>query len=317
MNQAQIRTLRTVVVVYTMENECFMKRKVLLLLFVLVFTQSSYTQSPPGQSYNPNKLGSIHDGKVVLWEYKNDTETLGYSLDVNRTRYPEIKAKYFADESGSNRIYNRFNEWKKNKNLITVFSGAFTDDYNIPIGITIDDGRLINRNIDDRMDALVIVEATGCIKISDLSKRNLKIETPGYDNKRVLDLRNPRDMGYFIAFAQKEKATVFQTQLLIFDDTLKVTSRSNALRERRLLLLARDEYGDLRHIVYNIKKSVSLFDISNKILAWERDKNIIALINLDTGTTDAMVVYDNGVKVSFVKGQRGINSAVNLLTYYE
>ena len=294
-----------------------MKRTVLLLLFVLVCVQSSYTRSSIGTNYNPNTIGTIHDGKVVLREYKNNTETLGYSLDVNRTMYPEIKAKYFADKLGNNKIYNRFNEWRKDKGIITVFSGAFTDDYDIPIGITIEDGRLINRNVDDRMDALVIVEATGCVKISDLSKRNLKIETPGYDNKRVLNLRNPRDMGYFIAFAQKEKATVFQTQLLIFDDTLKVTSRSTALRERRLLLLAIDENGDLWHIVYNITKRVSLFDISNKILEWEHNKNIIALINLDTGTTDTMVVYDNGVKVSFVKGQRGINSAINLLTYYE
>jgi hypothetical protein len=286
-----------------------MKRNV-FSLFIIIFYSTSFAQ------IKQEHLGYIHNGKVEIYKVSNKSGKLGHSLWINRTKNSNIKAKYFADKLNHNSIYNRYNIWKNNKTLISVCSGAFTNDYTKPIGITIDNGKIINRAVDKTMDGLVIVYATGGIVVSDLSEGNLNLQ--GYS--KSFNIRNVLDKNTFLEFAQENNATVFQTQLLIYNNKLKIKNKdkNNQHRERRFLVIAKNQNEDILHIIFNIPEQVKLYDISSDILNYFKNSriSIIALLNLDTGNNDMMEVYENGKTISYFNGRENISKAINLIVYH-
>jgi hypothetical protein len=237
---------------------------------------------------------------------------------INRTKNSEIKAMYFADKINHSSIYNRYEAWKNGKTLISVCSGAFTNDYTKPIGITVDNGTIINRTVENKMNGLVIVYPYGGIAVSDISEKNLRISN-NYSS-RSLDIRNEFDKNTFLKFAAEEQVTVFQTQLLIYDNVLKCKS-NNEYRERRFLVIAKDKNGDILHIIFNIPKNVQLYNTANNLLNFFKNsgRTIVAMLNLDTGANDMMRVYrSNGSTIYHFDGaeNKSISSAVNFISYY-
>lgn len=260
---------------------------------------------------------NIHDGKASMYKVYFNNTYYGFSIWMNRKTNPSIKAKYFAYKYGSYSVYDRFNNWGNDKNIICLMSGAFTSDYYKPIGLTIDDGNIVNRGINYTMDGLVIVYNTGGIAVSDLDEKNLYVNNLGY-----LNVRNSYDKERFIDWAKNENATVFQTQLLIYKNKIKC-SYQNELRERRLLVLAEDSNGDILHVVFDIDKSngVSLYHISEIILNYFKSTNreIIAMLNLDTGMYNMFSVRSkSGKEFQTPKGTKNyeFKDVVNLVVYY-
>ena len=282
----------------------------LALLSVLSIVQPSYGQIK--QKY----IQSIHNDRITIYEVLNSSGNLGHSVWINRTQNPNINAKYFADKTNYQSVYNRYNKWKNDKTLITVFSGTFTHDYTKPKGVTIDNGKIINRSIDNTMDGLVIVYQTGGIVVSDLSEANLKI--PDKYTSKLLNIRDEFDKKKFFEFTQKDKATVFQTQLLIYNNVLKCKPH-NEYKERRFLILAKDKDDQILHIIFNIPKNVQLYEMAKELLVFfqNSDRTIIAMLNLDTGANDMMEVYNNdGSIIPALKGKKDISKAINILSYY-
>ena len=243
---------------------------------------------------------------------------------VNMTRSGErIKAKYFAatDNNGKS-VYSRYLEWSKNKNIILLCGAAYFDGSPAkPVGITIDNGILVNEQISDRGNGLAIVYATGGIACSNIKEGNLSIKCNSGDKK--LNIKDAWDRKEFIKCAQEQSATVFQQHLLVFRNQLNdFTGLNNEKRERRFLAVGKDADGKLVHTIVDYPNQGATLKIgADKAFNFLKDyrdmQDITFMINLDTGSQDVFQLFDKNGNVRYdIKGKVKPEEAVNLLVYY-
>jgi hypothetical protein len=286
--------------------------KLFVFSFFVLITASSFFSKPIASSagcYSSDyvDIASVDDYRIVTMSREND----------------RVKAKYFAarDFDGKS-VYERFNIWKRNNpNVILLSSGTYTDNYFNPQGLTIDNGVVVNQNlIGDKMDALVIVYATGGIAVTDLRQGDLSVN----GIQRKLNIRNsPYDLDDFIEWSKEQDATVFQTHLLVYKNEIKVNpaNSSREKRERRFLAVGKDENGKIVHMIIHNTVHKTLYEGTKATLDFlrmQRDmENIIFMINLDTGAQDAFVLNNPDCSInSSIRGTIDPSKAVNLLAYY-
>lgn len=222
---------------------------------------------------------------------------------------PECEAK-----SGAEKI-TIINHNVYEKHLIkpgTLVSGANNRDA-ITVGLTVDNGRIVNRNIEYTMDGLVIVYATGGIVVSDIENKNLKI---GGKTISVIE-----DKTELLDWAAKNQATIFQTQLLAYENTLRISRAGRKHeRERRFLALAQSPGRGLYHIVFNLPQNKYLFDAARDVFYFLKETEnmeVVALLNLDTGAYNVMELYkDNEQRDFSINGETDIKVSTNLIVYH-
>jgi hypothetical protein len=254
---------------------------------------------------------------------KETIENEMYSVVEMTRKDQRVKVKYFADKDASGKsVYNRYLEWSRNRSIICVSVGTYFDDSGRPVGICIDDGRIINRTDEKKMDGLVIVYKTGGIVATNIKEGNLTLQNSS-GTSSVLDLKNTLDRQKFFRWAEENDATVFQTHLLYYKNEFKIgaDNSSQTKRERRMLAVARDEDGNIRYYVVNLKSQNTLYNATKKIVSYlsEKTDDIIYLINLDTGYQDAMQVRRPDGKVINEPAFTGVESlsvAKNLIAFY-
>ena len=232
-----------------------------------------------------------------------------------------IKSKYFASPTNSS-VPQRFLNFSENKNMIMVSSAGYMDNYGVPVGLTIDNGKLVNKNLGST-DGLIIVYPTGGIVATDIEKGDLTLQGGGIAPGRKFDIRNSwTDRNDFIKWAQSQEATVFQTHLLVYKDKLSIaTNAEPTKRERRFLAVGKDKSsGDLCHAILNLPEYTSLYDgtfRAKKFLNDTGNMEITFMINLDTGYQDVCFLYNKDASINnLIHGQRSLDYAVNLLAYY-
>ncbi len=297
-----------------------MKLIVIFLSVLMFFTFSSLTpiaKSPkPVQCYDPNYV------EISSVTYKNES----YSVVLMRRDGNRVRAKYFAakDFNGNN-VYNRYKDWsQKVGNIILVSSGTYMDGSQTPVGLTIDNGIPVNQTlINDRMDALVIVFATGGIVVSNLKDGDLSVSGGGVDPTRKFNLRKSAiDLSDFMDWAKSQEATVFQTHLLAYKNnlTISATNSSGNSRERRFLAVGKDEEGKIVHVIVHCPQHSSLYDGSKKTLDFlnnGKDMEVTFMINLDTGAQDVFELHQSDCSINpSIRGTQPLSTAVNLLSYY-
>ena len=261
---------------------------------------------------------TLFNGDVKINSVLQEHDQYGHSIWLKR-KSEKVKAKYFAyqDLNTDESVYQKYSKWRSEKNIVMVCSGAFTTkDYSTPLGLTVDNGKIVNRKIDSNMDGLVIVYPTGGIVVSDIDDGNLYLGSI----KKSVDARDFQDKQTLLNWAQEEEATIFQTQLLVYKNQLRIDKDApKESAERRLLILAISPEGEVLHIVFNIKKSVYLYNIAEKIFNYlkAKDLNIIAMLNLDTGMYNIMELYDeDGDQEDEVEGDTRLQKATNMLAYF-
>ena len=277
-------------------------------------------------SFNNSKLTSMFYEndyvEISTVTYKNEK----YSSVLLSRKDDHVKAKYFAakDEFGNN-VYSRFEKWKlKNPNTILLSSGTYFDGQSgeeKPVGLTIDNGELVNETLEnDKMDALVIVYATGGIVATNLKDGDLAV---GSNPNRKYNLRgNAWDKQEFMDWAKEHDATVFQTHLLVYKNVLKVGSNSSQTpRERRFLAVGKDDEGNYKHIIVNCKnQTLTLYQGAKNALDYLNNfENITVtfLVNLDTGAQDIYQLFNKDGSINNnIKGTLDPKQAKNLLVYY-
>lgn len=253
---------------------------------------------------------------MIINQLTKNGEFYGHTIWINR-KSERIRAKYFA----SGEVYSKYRNWitDSNKQVVLACSGAFATGYSgnyMPLGITVDNGEIVNRRLHSVMDALVIVYDSGGIAAVDIENEYLNL-----DGDRV-NINNYFDRNKLLNWAVREKATIFQTQLLAHKNRLRLVVKDARVRsrERRILILAKDMSGDVYHIIFNIEKSVYLGDIANDILnylTYMRNINVFAMLNLDTGIYNILRIYDQyGKELPYIKGPLDITRAINLFVYY-
>ena len=278
-------------------------------------------------SFIPLKLRNPgYDKKLVEIStaiYKNEK----YIMVAMQRDGKRIKAKYFAakDNNGKS-VYERFKSWSSGQDIILVSSGTYMNNSSEPVGLTIDNGVMVNNALEGDMDGLVIVYATGGIVVSNLEEGNLSMKCKAVD--KIFDIRKVVDKTQFVECAKDEEATVFQTHLLVYKNELRVKppnisiqSRSGDARERRFLAACKDEDGKIIHIVVHSPDASTLYDGTKKVFeflkVFKEMQEVVFMINLDTGAQDVFQLYDEKNNlIPNIKGRQNINVAANLLTYY-
>lgn len=251
-----------------------------------------------------------------------------YSMVKMSRKDDHVKAKYFAakDYNGTS-VYQRYQEWARNKNIVAVSSGTYMtyceSSIAKPVGLCIDRGTLVNNTLVDNLDGLAIVYATGGIAVSNLKDGDLTVTTTD-NKKKTLDLKNAFQRAEFIKWAAENEATVFQTHLFCYKNELKVYSNgSTDKRERRFLAVCKDDSGVVYHYIVNLSGWNTIYDASVKVTKFLKDTeemgNIVFLINLDTGCQNVFEVKkpdgSTDTREAF-KADKDLSQAVNLLVYY-
>lgn len=243
---------------------------------------------------------------------------------MNRTGSgSRIKAKYFASkgEDGSS-VSDRFIEWGKDKNVIAVTSAGYMDRYSTPVGLTIDNGRIVNSNL-EAFDGLIIVYATGGIVATNLDNADLTLQGGGITAGRKFDIRgNYRDRQDFIDWAESQEATVFQTHLLVYKNNLEIaTNADRTPRERRFLAVGKDvTTNETCHVIVNSPEFTSLYEGTNRVKTFlndYKDMDVTFMINLDPGAQNVFFLFNkDGTVNKSIMGTIKLESAANLLAYY-
>ena len=171
-----------------METKRVFKFGAILLVFLTIV---SFT-------YNEEFVEFANDN-YYGWEF--NTITLNREASNKR-----IKVKYFAakDYNGAS-VPERFANWFQSKNVIAFSSAGYMTEWDLnnatPVGITVDNGRVVNRKVAD-FDALVVIYATGGVVVADI---NEGIKVNGID--KLLKVKNQRDRLEFLDWCKKNNAT--------------------------------------------------------------------------------------------------------------
>jgi hypothetical protein len=230
-----------------------------------------------------------------------------------------IGMKYFAVRANS-----EYQKWQVDKDVLLVTTGAFSSEWTDrakPIGLCVDEGRVLNRSPRKEMDALVI-EKKGALTVVDLDNERMQIDWEG----EKLSV-NPRDGSLinrvkFLHLAEASGWTVFQSQLLAGPNRNEAgldLDYGNAA-ERRMLALASKAGHDYR-IIVDLPQAEKLHraaQIASQQLA-KAGFTLHYLVNLDTGDRNLLYVKrdDELQKVSQVESNYAdIAAATNLLVFY-
>lgn len=254
-------------------------------------------------------------------EYHEDYKFSSYSYDKQYTydlhKFKldgEIKVKYFSRNSA-----NRFFNWYENKKVYLLCSGAFSETWESsskPVGLTVDFGTIINRNIDSTMDGLVLLN-DGYLTAIDLDNLSHGIELDGKTFKL-----NPRysntDKTILIEAAENNYMTLFQTQLIYskFSNSNFYDLYYGVSRERRFLAIC-SKNGNYYNIIINAPDELAL-NLSGKYAKAVLDYdgfNTYYILNLDTGGRDVFYYRTDRNKLSS-KGNKKIGKSINLIVYY-
>jgi hypothetical protein len=278
----------------------------LLTPFLLAFAFAAQAQ------YDVAQDRLMRNGAAQVLTLSKNGVNYGHAVFISRDSN-KIKAKYFAKNA-----YSAFLNWKTGKNIVMISSGAYSTGWDAskdtPVGLCVDNGVTVNRNIEDKMDGLVIVEAVGGVRVSDIDNDDLYLQSM---NKTV----SPRtDKFTLMKWGEDEQATIFQTHLLAYKDGIRVgaSNSSSNSAARRMLVLGFIQ-GKLFHAVFHITQNVTLYDATNDIMKTLKNWNVTvsSILNLDTGGYNIFEVYDdNNQKIPYINGDKDKSIATNLLIYY-
>jgi hypothetical protein len=294
---------------------------VFVLSVLFSITPDKKIKSNPGNKgvslSKPGKRPLIYDEDLVEHIGVNGK----YDAIMMSRKGERIKAKYFAGRLNGLSVQERYLEWAKGRNVIMYTSGCYMDLQQHPVGLTIDNGAIVNRKMEN-FDGLVIVYATGGVVATNLKDGNLKMKCSG--NERNYDLRNGGGFSKdeFLDCASRERATVFQTHLLVYKDQLLMGYNSSPVaRERRFLAVCQNpDTKELKHVIVNtpVSAAASLKGATEQVQKFLRSigaGSIVFLINLDTGYQDVFKYFDSNGNV-VLRGEKDLDAAANLLVYY-
>lgn len=279
-----------------------------LLLISLVFCNSFYSNAQYDLQYVDIST-VIHNG--VGYDYVGMTRT------GNR-----VNAKYFGAKENGATVADRYKLWKTGRNIICVTSAGYMDNAQTPVGLTIDNGKLVNRTLES-FDGLVVVYATGGIVVSNLKNADLTVQGGTIPAGTKLDLRNnPIHLQMFIEWAASQKATVFQTHLFVYKNVLdsKINNDAASKRERRFLAVGKNSSGTLIYSIVNSSDPTTLYEGTKKTLDFLNERkniNVSFMINLDAGAENLFLIYDEyGIKSEEIAGYLPIENASTILVFY-
>lgn len=261
-------------------------------------------------SYSPiseTTCNSSFSKKVEIREVKRYGGDYGYSVWMEQKG--EIKAHFKTKQRSTRK------EKAKEKIILQTTAAFVNDTYAAAIGLTIENGQLLNQKINDKMDALVIIHEKTVMVV------DLRAAFYFQPMNRLIDLSNVLEKERFLSWASENDLTAFQTHLLAHQNEMKIGEEGNARKATRKFLVIWDNEGKEKFfIVFYLNNGEYLQKATKYIFDYLDTKNgyIHAIINLDTGIQDVLELNDN-LRIcndNNVKGSCDKRLATNLLTFY-
>jgi len=201
-------------------------------------------------------------------------------------------------------------------------SGGYVDYNNFPVGLTIEHGILVNKNL-ERFNGLVGKTINNFVHIYDLSEKFIDIMFYSYKNK--CDLKNVADFKEFIGGMSDCESSIFQTHLLYYKDVNFVDSiGANKSRRNRLFLAkVKSTTTNLEQLVvidlkdtYGTLKECVTFTLN--VLQDERRNKIEWIINLDGGYDYCLNVFNLESQQSIIqkRSKKELCEQGQLLVYF-
>ncbi len=238
-----------------------------------------------------------------------------------------VKLKYFAAKQGEASVYERFTSWRKGKNILVYSSGTYMSDCDaksaVPVGICIDEGRMLNNVISHNFDGFCIIQNEN-LYVNNLEDNDFTIIYPNGE-RRGINIKDKIDVSIMLDWATKSKSTFFQTHLLAYRNELKIKPElsSDKLSNRRFIVSGNDHENKTIHIIFSIVNNLSLYESSILAFNYLRSNNILKditfIINVDPGCQDVYQVFNSDGSIKRILGFIGtfdISASANLLVYY-
>ncbi|MFK7946825.1 MAG: hypothetical protein AB8G11_04495 [Saprospiraceae bacterium] len=252
------------------------------------------------------------NNNIKINEVNDLGQRYGYSIWMNSDA---IDANYHASKWNNQSVYQRYNTWKAGKSVFLTSSGGYSsNNYTTSLGLTIENGRVVNNLLDDNMDAIVVIY-NGDLEVIDCRKK-MKIKAIN----QTLQLSNRQDKTLFVNKMKQLKATVFQTHLLAKNDILKIKTDSDKKVAERKLLAIVEKDNESFYTLFYIKRGERLYNAAKKINNYliSKDYTVHNIINLDTGVHNILKTYQlKSCSNRVIEGESRIGSAVNLITFFK
>jgi hypothetical protein len=166
---------------------------------------------------------------------------------------------------------------------ITV-TGAYTSPYNMPVGLAIDKGKVVNPAL-QKWDGLIIINQHGQLFLNHIKQLN-------YQFKQYNINSSLNDYHGFLQLAKQEKLTVLQSHLLINNGQLLVDNKPNQKKFRRRIIFQTPDMGI--HLYDSQKEVLSFYEAASYL---KDNFDAIIAINLDMGTYNLGKRYSDGTLI--------------------
>ena len=256
-------------------------------------------------------------GKAASYELTYYGKPYGFSIwmeaGVNNSK---LQAGYLGHREAHANLYERYADWSAGKRIVLSSTVSFASgSYEHPIGLCFDLGTPVNNQWGRNMDALVVINK-GDLSVYDGAAG---FYFPPLQDELVLT--DPSDKVRFTAWAQKNRASVFQTHLLVEENEMKINRTTQGRKAyRKFLGLLSDHEGRTYRAVFYIRFPETLFAATRKIYDYLNEKgvSIRSLVNLDTGANDILEVDSTmqTCRAGRIEGEQGLASASNLLSFF-
>ena len=219
---------------------------------------------------------------------------------------------------------NAYRKWQASHvdidDVYLLCSAAFSEDwtsYSDPVGFTVDHGEIVNRDIDQDMDALVFVYPNYVYPI-DLDNLESGYTGPDGSWHRLNPRTSYSDRTALVDAAVEEKYTIWQTQMLFSQDKSRNFGQLYYGKAAKRRMLAVCQKGDTYYnIIIDIPKDTYLNyagKAAKEVLVHE-GYGVHYIMNLDTGDKDIFAVRENGTL--YYQTDRHLDDAVNIIIFHK
>lgn len=285
-----------------------------LLSIILFFGLCNFTQAQQDRIVlRSERCSTSYSEDISVEELFYRNRKYGYVIWLNPTK---VKVNTITSKGSYRNTYERFDQWADSEEVILSSSAGYANrNFASSVGLCIDEGQVINRQIQRDMDALVIVQ-NGQVNIHNLER---SIYLKGTSTKFYL--RDVSDFNRFTTWAKKKKTSAFQTNLLAYDGEMKITSSGKLRRALRKFLVIVSKNNIEKNMIVYVQRPDYLYDSTKKIFNYlqTNDWHIHAIANLDTGANDILELSDTykNCNSKTIMGRTTINYATNLLVFYK
>lgn len=259
------------------------------------------------------EFSCLHKGSssITTTMLKQHQRVVGYAvwMDAN-----QMKTTYLMDKGKYRNVYARLKNASNYSSILVSTSGNYVNKQRKQaIGLTVDNGKIINRMLDKDMDALVFT-LNGQLLVFNSNQR---FSIPGLADR----LHATYDKARILSWAQKNQSSIFQTHLLVYENALKITASGNIRQaKRKFLATVYTKTKQKQYVLIYLQRGAYLQKATKKILAYLQSKDlyVYSMINLDTGGNDILSLHPS-IKTCnnrTIKGFMPIQTATNLLVFY-